>query len=621
MTTYKPLRKIELLAPARNSDIAIEAIKHGADAVYIGADAFGARAAAGNSVEDIAKVVDFAHSFLAKVYVTVNTIIYNDELHRVENLIKDLYRIGVDAVIVQDMAVLRLDLPPIALHASTQCDTRTPEKARFLQDVGFSQIVLPREMSLDEIRAVHEAVDVPLESFVHGALCVCYSGDCQASYSLKGRSANRGECAQICRLPFDLYDGAGNCRRRGQHLLSLRDLNLSDRIESMLDAGVSSFKIEGRLKDASYVKNVVAHYHRKLNEVIASSGGKYVRSSVGEVRHSFAPQLDKSFNRGFTRYFIDGADSRLSIASIYTPKSQGERVGVVKAVKPGCLIASLDCVLSNGDGLGYFDSRNCFVGFRINRAEGDRLFPASKVDVAPGTVLYRNSDKAFDDMLSRDSATRSIGVTMALNRSSRGIVLKVDDERGNGVAVTLDMDEMQPANTPQDAARRNALGKLGGTIYVLKELDDSLGNLFVPVSKLAELRRRAVSMLDSANRIRYVADRRRDEIPDAKFPGNGVLSYHDNVANDKARDFYEQHGAKLGEQALEVGKSKPGHRVVMTTRYCLRRELGCCLRDNGEARMPSPLTLRNGGSCLELEFDCRQCIMRVINVGVNKKFS
>ncbi len=277
--------------------------------------------------------------------------------------------------------------------------------------------------------------------------------------------------------------------------------------------------------------------------------------------------------------------------------------------------------MSNGDGLGYFDSRNSFVGFRLNRAEGERLFPASKVDVTPGTVLYRNSDKAFDDVLSRDSATRSIGVTMALSRSSRGIVLKVDDERGNGVAVTLDMDEMQPANTPQEAARRNALGKLGGTIYVLKGLDDLLGDLFVPVSKLAELRRRAISMLDSANRIRYEVDRRRDEIPDAKFPGNGVLSYHDNVGNDKARDFYEQHGAKLGEQALEVGKSKPGRRVVMTTRYCLRRELGCCLRDNGESRMPSPLTLRNGGSCLELEFDCRQCIMRVINVGVNKKFS
>ncbi len=284
----------------------------------------GLRAAAGNSVEDIAKVVNFAHSFLAKVYVTVNTIIYNDELHRVENLIKDLYRIGVDAVIVQDMAVLRLDLPPIALHASTQCDTRTPEKARFLQDVGFSQIVLPREMSLDEIRAVHEAVDVPLESFVHGALCVSYSGDCQASYSLKGRkSANRGSAPRYVVCLLTCMTEPGNCRRRGQHLLSLRDLNLSDRIESMLDAGVSSFKIEGRLKDASYVKNVVAYYHRKLNEVIASSGGKYVRSSVGEVRHSFAPQLDKSFNRGFTRYFIDGANSRLSIASIYTPKSQG----------------------------------------------------------------------------------------------------------------------------------------------------------------------------------------------------------------------------------------------------------------------------------------------------------
>lgn len=604
-------QKIELLAPARNAEIAIEALRHGADAVYIGADGFGARQAAGNSCESIARVVDYAGRFGAKVYVTVNTIIYENELKEVEKLIRRLYQIGVDALIVQDMGILRLDIPPIALHASTQCDTRTVERARFLRDAGFSQIVLPREMSLDEIAEVHRCVDVPLEAFVHGALCVSYSGDCHASAVLKGRSANRGECAQICRLPYDLYDGAGKCVERGRHFLSLRDMNRSESLLAMMQAGISSFKIEGRLKDVGYVKNVVAYYNERLNEIIASNPGDYCRASAGRVSLSFTPSLQKSFNRGFTSYFLRGGDDK--VGSIYTPKSLGEPVGeVVRRLPSGAVQARLDMPLANGDGLGFFNARKEFVGFRLNRVEGNMLFPASQVELTAGTRLYRNSDKVMDDTLSHETAKRTVDIEMTLRRSGDRLVLDLRDEMGNAVSVSslspLTFDE---AKTDQSTRRHEAMSKLGATDYKLAGLDDRLGQVFVPAGELAALRREGVEALSRAARITRRRELRRPENREARYP-EAILDYHANVANSAAVEFYRAHGAEIKEMALEVEPPRRGTPVrVMTTRYCLRRELGCCLKHGGSQKLKGPLTLKSGSAQLHLDFDCASCRMTV----------
>lgn len=603
-------REIELLAPARNIDIAREAIIHGADAVYIGAESFGARAAATNSVDDIALLVDFARQYRARVYVTLNTIIYDRELAAAEALVKRLYRAGTDALIVQDMGLLRMDLPPIALHASTQCDTRTVDRARFLADMGFSQIVLPREMTLDEIEAVHRAVDVPLEAFVHGALCVSYSGDCHAGQMLRGRSANRGECPQICRLPYDLYDGDGNCVERGRHLLSLRDMNRTHALEAMLVAGISSFKIEGRLKDAGYVKNVVAHYHNRLNAIIERHPDRYVRKSCGRVELGFEPAPAKSFNRGFTGYFIDGPQPKEGIASIFTPKSQGERVGTVTYVTPRWIEARLDTPLANGDGLGYFDRDRRFVGFRLNRVEGKRLFPAVKIDIKPGTVLYRNSDKHHDDLLARRSAERVVDVDMTLRTAGPGrLALDLADTRGNRVTATA-VAPLDVARTPQQEARRRVLGKLGDTVYRLRGLDDRAGEVFIPATVLTALRRDAVALLDGANRTTYPIELRGAEKP-VPWPEGTRLTYHSNVANRLARSFYADHGVTDIEPAAEL-KRPTAEPVVMTTRYCLRRELGACLRTPDGHRLRGPLTLRSGDITLTLDFDCPHCRMHVL---------
>lgn len=602
---------IELLAPAKNADIALVAIRYGADAVYIGADAFGARSEAKNSVSDIAKVVDYARQFRAKVYVTINTIIYKNELNKVRSLIIDLYNIGVDALIVQDMSLLRMDLPPIAFHASTQCDIRTPDRARFLQDVGFSQLVLPREMSLEEIAAVKAVTDVPLEAFVHGALCVSYSGDCYASQIMKGRSANRGECAQLCRLPYDLYDGDGLRIVEKRHLLSLKDLNQSSRLAAMLEAGVSSFKIEGRLKDMDYVKNVVAAYSKKIDAIIQENPERYSRTSFGNSVHHFTPSLTKSFNRGFTHYFLDDRDK--SIASIYTPKSQGEKVGVVKAVKNGVVVADILKPLANGDGIIVCDPKRDTVGFRLNKIEGNRIFPASKVDLLPGDVLYRNYDKQFDDILKKDTTDRKIAIKITLRKCSESLVVAdASDERGNSVTSTLTVERMQPSQKPQEPVQESIMSKLGATVYRLSYFKSHMPDVFVPVSQLAELRRRVVNALDCANKISYPLELRRVEDVSAAFPGGKNVSYHENVANPLAESFYRSHGVERIEKAVEVDvpKDKRGM-VVMSTRYCVRKELGICLKTPEGRRVPEPMTLQSGAMAFSLEFDCRNCGMKV----------
>ncbi len=600
---------IELLAPARDADVAIDAIRHGADAVYIGASRFGARAQAGNAVSDIARVCDFAHQFNARVYATVNTIVYDHELADVERLVGELYHAGTDALIVQDMGILRLDLPPIALHASTQCDLRTPEKARFLQSLGFSQLVMARELSLDEIRAIRNVVQVPLEAFIHGALCVCYSGRCQASQALMGRSANRGECAQVCRLPYDLEDVEGRKLMTGKHLLSLRDLNLTERVPQMIAAGVSSFKIEGRLKDAAYVKNVVAHYRRVLDAVIDAHPDSLRREAVGTSSLSFTPDVSRSFNRSFTRYFIDGhrLQNGHAMASLDTPKSLGEPLGRVADVN-GCVLR-LDGgkPVANGDGLGYMGPDGVFTGARVNRVSGNDIILATPASVRRGTMVYRTYDKTMNDVLNRQSAERTVAVDAVLRVAGTQLVLQLADERGCRVVHTVEAPELAPARQPQDERQRLELSKLGGTIYRLRDAQ-VLGELFVPASLLARLRRESVDLLDRAHRAARTVDRRRvEDVTSPCFAGK--LASADNVANHLAENLYREHGVADVEPAIEVHPNPAAE--VMRTRYCLRRELGACRHDPSAQQLPDRLFLRSGNIRLELHCDCKACEMSV----------
>ncbi|MDE6367614.1 MAG: U32 family peptidase [Muribaculaceae bacterium] len=613
--TLRP-RKLELLAPARDTAIGIEAVTHGADAVYIGADAFGARAAARNDVSDIASLVDFAHRFDSRVYVTLNTLIYDNELREAEALIRKLYSVGVDALIVQDLSVLRMDIPPIALHASTQCDTRTPAKARFLEDCGFSQIVLSRELSLEQIRDIASSVSVPIEAFVHGALCVSYSGDCQASLFSTGRSANRGECAQMCRLPYSLTDASGRKVAPDGHYLSLRDMNRLDRLAELADAGVSSFKIEGRLKESGYVRNTVAAYSRALDDVVAASDGGYQRMSVGKVNLKFEPDVTRSFNRRFTSYFLDGrpAGGKVNMASIDSPKWIGRKVGSVKAIKGKSIVVKSTEQLNNGDGLGFFDASGCYNGFRVNRVDGNTIFPASEVSVRPGDILYRNRDKKRDDLMSGSTAVRTIEIDSMLRRVDNCyIALKLSDSKGY-MAECIAECEVVSSRTPQLQPRERVIRKTGDTIYRVATLTDLIpDDSFVAASVLADLRRKTIAALDDVRRSTYLFDYRRQEKINIDSFRDGPLDRHDNIANHLSRQFFADHGIAVRESAAEVEMpDKSMDQRVMKTRYCLRRELGACLKTPQRDRLPSPLFLRATGVDYRLDFDCKDCSMSVI---------
>lgn len=619
-------RVLELLAPARDAATAMAAINHGADAVYMGAPAFGARAAATNSVDDIAAVAEYAHRFGARVYVTVNTIVYEHELKEVEALVRSLWRAGADALIVQDMALLQLDLPPIELHASTQTDARSPEKVEMLARAGFSQIVVPREFSLDEIAAASGAaatVGAKIETFVHGALCVSYSGDCHAGAVLAGRSANRGECPQICRLSFTLTDRTGrpvdvpDGQPSTRHWLSLADMNRIDSLAAMAEAGVSSFKIEGRLKNVSYVKNVVSAYSKALDEVVASSDGRYRRSSFGRTDYNFIPSLAGAFNRGFTGYFLTGKDADIrQITSWKTPKWTGIAVGTVASANGSRIGLRLDdnVVLANGDGLGYFNSKGGFDGVRVNRVEGSTIFlpPGSAPHIKPGTKIYRNSDSVRENLLSRsDTANRSIGVNIVLRRLSEGrIVADAHDERGGKASVASVNAFSDIARGDASASRADIFGRLGNTVYRLESLDDRVGDVFIPAKELTDLRRRLMAALDADFAlVRAVGRRSQSTLPSDAFAGM-KFDYHANVANRLARRFYAAHGAETVDEALETSMAS-GEKRIMTTRYCLRRSLGCCLKTSDGNRLPDKLFLDAPIGRLRLEFDCRNCNMKI----------
>lgn len=600
---------IELLAPAKNLECGIEAINHGADAVYIGAPRFGARAAAGNSLEDIAELVRYAHLYRARIYVTVNTILKDEELEDTEAMIWNLYRIGVDALIVQDMGITRLNLPPIPLHASTQMDNRTVEKVRFLAEAGFRQVVLARELTLEEIRNIHRACpDTLLEVFVHGALCVSYSGQCYVSQACYGRSANRGECAQFCRLAFDLKDADGKVIAHDKHLLSLKDMNQSENLEALLDAGASSLKIEGRLKDVSYVKNVTAYYRQRL-DAIFKRRKEYVRASSGSVRTVFRPQLDKSFSRGFTDYFLHGRNP--GIFNLDTPKSLGEEVGTVKEVRGTFLTVAGVKPFANGDGLCYLDEQGKLQGFRVNRVEGNKLFPQEMPRrIRPKTVLYRNFDQAFERVMQKKSAERKIAVDMSLEENNFGFTLTLADEDGVCASVVLERAK-EAARTPQTENLKAQLGKLGNTPFEAKTVRVGFKeDWFIPSSELSDLRRRGVERLLSARRITYPQERTRWTQTTHPFPVK-ELDYRGNVMNREAEAFYRSHG--VGHIAPAFEKEPPHDAVLMECKHCVRYSMGWCPRHQGKRspyREPYSLVSADGRR-FRLAFDCKACRMNV----------
>lgn len=601
-------RPIELLSPAKDLNCGIEAINHGADAVYIGAPKFGARAAAGNSLEDIRELCEYAHLYGARIYVTLNTILKEDELEEAERMIWDLWRVGTDALIIQDMGITRLNLPPIPLHASTQTDNRTPEKVRFLEAAGFTQVVLARELSLNEIRRISEATTVPLEVFVHGALCVSYSGQCYLSAALSGRSANRGECAQYCRLPYTMVDATGTEIVTHKHLLSLKDMNRSDQLEALLDAGVSFLKIEGRLKDVGYVKNITAYYRKKLDAVL-SRRPEYRRASAGRSTYTFEPVAEKSFNRGFTPFLLEGRTA--DITAFNTPKSLGEPVGTVKEIKGNSFTVAGLKQLSNGDGLVFFNRKGELEGFRVNRVEANRVFPLDMPQLTPKTPLYRNFDQAFDKLLAKPSAERKLSVEIEFLDNPFGFTLCMEDETGARIMLTEPFAKELARREQQDNIRTQ-LSKLGNTPFEASKVVVGLSeNWFVPSSLLADMRRRGVEKLLEARRARYPRETVKRVQPSVSIPfPERQLTYLGNVANGKARSFYQDHGVEQIDPAFELSPRKDV--PLMFTKHCLRYSMGWCptyQKDKSPYKEPYYLLYKD--TRLRLQFDCKHCQMLV----------
>ena len=601
-------KHIELLAPAKDLACGREAVLHGADAVYIGAPKFGARAAAGNTIDDIRALCDFAHIYNVSIYVALNTILRDDELKEAEQVIGQLYEAEVDALIVQDMGITRLDIPPIALHASTQMDNCTPEKVAFLARAGFEQVVLARELTLEEMRRIAERIPdgVALEAFVHGALCVSYSGRCYLSAAMMGRSANRGACAQCCRLPYTMVDADGRIIAKDKHLLSLRDMNRANDLEAMIAAGITSFKIEGRLKDVAYVKNVTAYYRRRLDEIMARDAS-LCRSSDGRSTFTFEPRPEKSFNRGFTDYFLHGR--RADITSFDTPKSIGEPMGRARVSGGGLVVEGRE-PLHNGDGLVFFNPKGELEGFRVNRAEGRRIASARMPAIRPGTMLYRNADSAFEALLSKPSANRRIAVELTWRELPNGFALQIADASGCSASITRSF-ATEPALRPQEDNIRAQLSRLGTTPFEAVQITINMpGNAFVPSSLLSGMRREAVERLLSERRARRTRRQRKPEDPAAVFPID-QLDYTANIYNAAAEAFYRSHGVHTVERAYEE-RPRAGA-ALMFTRHCLRYSMGWCpVHQRGQSPFREPYYLLHEGARLRLEFDCARCEMRVV---------
>lgn len=601
-------KKIELLAPAKNAEIGIAAVDHGADAVYIGAPNFSARAAAGNSIEDIKKLIDYAHRYWAKVYVALNTIIYDSEIPEVERLIHDLYSIGTDALIIQDMSILNMSIPPISLHASTQCNNRDLDKIQFLEKAGFSQVVLARELSLDQIKDISAYTNITLEAFIHGALCVSYSGNCYISEALSGRSANRGECAQFCRMPYTLTDSSGKIIVKDRHILSLKDLNHSENLEKLIDAGISSLKIEGRLKDLSYVKNVTAHYRRKLDEIFEKRP-EYIRSSSGNSTFFFASDPAKSFNRGFTDYFLHGRSNKM--VSPETPKSIGETIGTVKDLSRDYFTLSGNKIIHNGDGLCFLNEKKELQGFRVNKVIENKIYPAKMPLIDIGTTLYRNFDQEFEKTLEGKTAERKIKIRMILSENNFGFSLGIQDEDACSATVSLPFPK-EMAQKSQEENMYRQLSKLGNTYFELEDLKIDLHeNWFIPSSVLSDLRRKAVDSIQLSRKLNFRQEKRIVPAENPEYIKES-LDYTENIANQKARDFFMSRGVKTITEAFENNHQK--NIPVMTTKYCIKYQLGYCPKYDPDKSMPfkEPFTLSTGKHILRLKFDCKKCEMQIL---------
>jgi putative protease len=616
---------LELLSPARNLECGIAAVNHGADAVYIGAPRFSARAAAGNSLEDIEKLIRYAHIYSARIYIALNTLFGDEEIDEAVRLARALYDAGADALIIQDMGLLECGLPPIPLHASTQADNRTPEKVKFLEDTGFAQAVLARELGLEEIRRIRARTTIPLEFFIHGALCVSYSGQCYISELVAGRSANRGECAQFCRHRYTLKDSGGRVIGKEAHYLSMKDLDLSDHIGALIDAGISSFKIEGRLKDAGYVKNITAHYRGLLDRRIEAGAGSLRRSSSGRCVFGFTPDPAKSFNRGRTDYFLNR--SRAAPAAPDTPKFTGEIVGEVErsgrdffTLKAGARPDDdmHNAVLRNGDGLAFFDASGILAGFKANRVEGRTVYVHDALPPPAGTVVYRNFDAEFDRLLQNSGQCRFLEVDADIRETPDGLRCVLADEEG--IRSVLEMPAVKAvSNRPGtiEGVIERQFRKTGGTVFRVGRVTVSADPaLFVRAADINELRRRA---FEGHLEKRLKSFRRRESpLSPNRVPWlSDRVTWRDNITNSRARDFYRRHGVSffyLDERGLQ-GEADV---VLMTTRYCLRAQLGICPRDSagtGKSESlrepPEHFTLSDNTGVYELEFDCARCGMSV----------
>ncbi len=623
--TSTSTQTLELLAPAKTASIGREAILHGADAVYIGGPSFGARDKAGNAISDIAALAEFAHRFHARIFVALNTILHDSELEAARKLVYDCYDAGVDALIVQDMGLLQLDLPPIALHASTQCDIRTPEKARFLSEAGFSQMVLARELTINEIAEVRAAVpqDTVLEHFIHGALCVAYSGQCYISHAHTGRSANRGDCSQACRLPYTLQDKQGRVVAFEKHLLSVKDNNQSANLRALIDAGIRSFKIEGRYKDAPYVKNITGYYRQLLDEILGERP-ELARASSGTTRLLFTPDPDKTFHRGATDYFSHGR--KADIGAFDTPTFTGTLLGTISKIGPDWLEIETNATLANGDGLNYLHKREV-RGLRANSVKQSggvwRVWPNEKIaelqGLRLGLEISRNSDHDWELALTRKSAERRMGISGVFAETANGFALTLRDEDGISATASVNFDK-QAAQHPAEAENNlhQQLNRFGNTDFELHDLAIHWSQpWFVPGSLLNKLRRDAVEALQAARTTAYARPARKAAVePPAQYPEE-TLSYLANVYNSAAQSFYARHGVKLIAAAYEQHE-EAGDVSLMITRHCIRYSLSLCPKQakgvigvQGQVRA-EPMTLVNGSEKLTLKFDCRACEMHVV---------
>ena len=607
-------KKIEILAPAKDLIGGMAAINSGADAVYIGAPQFGARSNANNSIEDVAALVQYAHLFNAQVFVVMNTILYDNELETCRKMIYELYDIGVDALIIQDMAIMEMELPPIVLHASTQANNRDADKIKFLKDAGIKRVVLARELNLHQIKTIYDEADVELEFFVTGALCVSFSGNCYMSVANGERSANRGSCAQNCRLPYNLIDGNGETLIKNSHLLSIKDLDISEQIPNLIEAGIVSFKIEGRLKDVVYVKNNVSYLRQKLDSFLENEGSdKYMKASSGTCTYTFDSALNRTFNRGYTDYFVN--ERHASIGSWESPKSKGQYIGkLIKTVGNAYEIENGE-LLNNGDGLCFINENNEAEGIYVNKAENGKIYPNVLKEIKDGTFIYRNNDAAFIKIVEReDSAVRKLSTTLLLTENETGFELIATDEDGNVSIVNLEHSKEQTKTGESiEENIKTQLAKTGFTPYTADEINIMFSqNWFLPISKINEMRRTVYDQLTQIRLANYKREEHQLVKTSHPYPET-KLDFMYNVSNKTARKFYERHGVTEIEKAFEL-QWDPGKSRVMTTKYCIKYELKKCpihQKDIVGVKVKEPLVLKQGELEYKLKFNCKPCEMEI----------